>query len=380
MHKKVIVLQLGDPSGLYGAERWILALIKHLDSEKIESYVASIKDDADYKVPLCIEAEKIGFTSNIIESFGKINVSAIKKLRNYIQDNNIDILHTHGYKTDILGLLATKGTSCKIVSTPHGWTKQPDLKLWCYEVLDRCLYPFFDAVVPLSEEMFQPLRRIPGMKNKINLIRNAVDISEVENEDVIASDIAAYKNEGEVVIGYIGRLIPDKGLDILFEAVARYGQSNWRIAIVGEGEYMEALKLLANNLNIINQVSFFGFRHDRLSLLKGFDVFVLPSRSEGTPRCVMESMAAGVPVVVTDIPGCRCLVDGETTGLLFEPDQSEQLAKAITRILSDASLWNMFSTNGRKFIKSKFSAARMAKEYTDLFISLTGKSRSNLVE
>ncbi len=370
MPEKIKVLQLGNPSGLYGAERWILALIKHLDKENIESLVASVKDEPGLEASLCDEAEKLGFKSCTFESFGRLNFSAVKQLRKFIKNNRIDILHTHGYKTDMIGLLAVKGTSCKIVSTPHGWTKQPDFKLRCYEVIDRCVYPFFDSVVPLSEEMFRPLSRLPGVKGKLRLVRNAVDISEVDNEMIVSEEIISLKKEGNVVIGYIGRLIPDKGLAVLFEAVARYGQPNWHLAIVGEGEYMKDLKLLARDLDIENQVTFYGFRRDRISILKGFDVFVLPSRSEGTPRCVMESMAAGVPVVVTDIPGCRYLVDGESTGLLFQLDDTAQLAQAITRIVSDSSLQDTLSQSGRSFIDNRFSASRMAQEYTELFIDL----------
>ena len=211
MSGRIRVLQLGSPAGLYGAERWILALIKHLDTDKIESSVASIKDDSRLEVPLCIEAEKLGFHSHIIESLGKVSFSAVKQLREIIRRHRIDILHTHGYKMDMVGLLATKGTPCKVVSTPHGWSKEPDFKLRCYEALDRCIFPFFDAVVPLSDDMLRPLSRLPGMKGRLNLINNAVDVSEVDNEDVVAEEIASWKKEGDVVIGYVGRLISDKG-------------------------------------------------------------------------------------------------------------------------------------------------------------------------
>jgi glycosyltransferase involved in cell wall biosynthesis len=377
--KRIRVLQLGSPAGLYGAERWILALIKHLNVEKIESWVASVKDDPDQEVPLCVEAKMLGFQSFVFKSFGKINFSAVKQLRCFIRDNYINILHTHGYKSDMLGLLATMGTSCKIISTPHGWSKQPNFELWCYELLDRCVFPFFNAVVPLSDEMIRPLRRLPGMKGKLRLIRNAVDISEVDKETTVAEEMASWKKEGNAVIGYIGRLIPDKGLDVLLEALGRYGQPNWRLAIIGEGEHLPELKALARNLNIEHRVAFFGFRRDRIALLKGFDVFVLPSRSEGTPRCVMESMAAGVPVVVTDIPGCRYLVDGEKNGLLFQVDHAEQLAQAITRIVSDSSLGDKFIRNGREFIESQYSALRLAREYSELFINLTEHPKPDIV-
>ena len=165
--KKIRVLQLGSPTGLYGAERWILALIKHLDPEKVESVVAVIKDAPSLDAPLCREAESLGFHSHCIEAYGKVNFSAARRLRELIQKEDIDILHSHGYKTDLIGLLATRGTRCKIISTPHGWSKGGGFKLWCYEMMDRRIFPFLDGVVPLSEGLRDELRHIPGLGRKL---------------------------------------------------------------------------------------------------------------------------------------------------------------------------------------------------------------------
>lgn len=368
MVKKVKVLQLGSPTGLYGAERWILALIKHLDPTKIESWVASIRDEPHLKVPLCIEAQKLGVRTHIFNCYGKINFSAIQQIKEFIRQNGIDIIHTHGYKADLIGYFATRGTSCKIVSTPHGWTRSRDLKLKIYANLDRMIFPLLDAVAPLSDELDRQLRRIPGLKSKLHLIRNGVNIDEIKDVGHIAKEISAFKSNGEVVIGYIGRLTPGKGLDILLNAVKEYGEPNWRVAIVGDGEQCAELQSMVTDLDIGNRVTFFGFRPDRLAFLKGFDVFVLPSRSEGIPRCLMEAMIAGVAVVASDIPGCRYLVDGKTTGLLFQSDR--ELAESIKRLISDPLLRESLSRSGQEFIQQRFSAARMAKQYEELFFTL----------
>ncbi len=373
MLKSIKVLQLGSPTGFYGAERWILALIKQLDSVKIESWVASVRDDPHLKVPLCIEAEKLGFSTKIFDVFGKFNIYAVHKLRKFIITNGINILHTHHYKTDIIGYLATRGTSCKIVSTPHGWTKQPDFKLWIYEIVDRFFFPLFDAIAPLSDSLYKSLSIIPGMKNKLHLIKNGVDIDEIKGVDYIHSEISSLKLAGKYVIGYIGRIVPGKGLDILLDAVSKYGERNWVIVILGDGETQADLKSMAHRLNIVDQVRFLGFRPDRLAYLKGFDAFVLPSRSEGIPRCLMEAMVAGIPIVASDIPGCRNLIDGKTTGLLFQLDEPKQLADSLKRLNSDHILRERLCINANKFVQSQFSSTRMAKEYEELFFKLNKK-------
>lgn len=370
------VLQLGSPTPLYGAERWILALIKHLDPAKIESLVAVIQDAPGQDAPLCREAAKLGFRSEVFSSFGKLNLSAVKLLRSFLVQNKIDILHTHGYKTDLIGLLATLGTSCKIVSTPHGWSKQADLKLLGYELLDRCAFPFFDAVVPLSQSLYTHLRRLPGLNGNLRLITNGVDLSDIDSVKDPAPELLGLKKEGAFIIGYVGRLVPPKGLHVLLDAASRLGFSNWHLAIVGEGESRALLEQQAKALGIADKVRFYGFREDRVSFLKGFDLFVLPSRSEGTPRCLMEAMAAGLPVIASDIPGCHYLVSHGQTGLLFPVDDAKALAGMIQEVASNKSASDRLAMAGMTFVKNCFSANRMADGYTSLYASFTSKVQS----
>ncbi len=371
MQRKIKVLQLGSPTGLYGAERWILALIRHLNPEQIQTWVVSIKDAPGLEVPLCQEAQKLGFKSRIFSAYGKINFSSVKQLRKFIVENKIDILHTHAYKQDMVGLAAVIGTSCKIISTPHGWSKEPDPKLWCYEMLDRVIFPFFDAVVPLSEELYNSLKWIPGLKNKLKLIRNGVDISEIDSVKKTAPEINFLKEQGKFILGYIGQLIHRKGIDVLLRAAAQLPTNiNWHLFIVGEGKERKQLQHLTHSLSIQNRVEFLGFRRDRLALLKSFDVFVLPSRLEGIPRCLMEAMAARVPVVTSNIPGCTDLVIEQETGLLFPVDDIDSLRRAIEKVIYDPSLTRRISKRARSLVMEHFSAEKMARSYAQLYISM----------
>lgn len=364
------VLQLGSPMGLYGAERWILALVRHLDRAKVESIVAAVKDEPRLEVPLCREASGMGFETHVLKAYGRVNISAPFRLRRLIRARRIQILHTHGYKQDLFGLLATRGTRCKLVSTPHGWSKQADLKLSFYEILDRAIFPFFDAVAPLSEDLLKPLRRIPGLSGKLRLIRNAVDILEIGTECEIAPELLKWKRDGKFVIGYIGQLIPRKGLDVLLRALRKLNGACWRVAIVGDGEEIETLQALAHELGISDFTRFFGFRKDRLSFLKAFDVFVLPSRFEGIPRCIMEAMTAGIPVIASDIPGCRDLVKKDETGILFPADDVIALASALDGLAANTGMRVRLGESGKKLVQEQFSAERMAREYEALYVSL----------
>lgn len=132
MMPKYKVMHLGNPTGLYGAERWILAFIRHLDSAQVDSIVSVIRDDPTLTAPLCREAQILGFNTRIFEAYGRVNWSAISQLRRFLISEDIQILHTHGYKTDVIGLLATWRTPCRLISTPHGWSAQAGFKIKIY--------------------------------------------------------------------------------------------------------------------------------------------------------------------------------------------------------------------------------------------------------
>lgn len=367
---KLNVLHLGSPSGLYGAERWILALVAYLDPELVESTVGVINDQEYLQIPLCKAAEARGIRTVTFDGFGKVNLAVLKRLREYIIEEQIDIVHTHFYKTDLLGLMAARGTDCRVISTPHGFASRPSRRLWLYENVGKLVFPFMDVVVPLSNALFEALTKIPGMRRNMKLIENGVDVREASAERPIADELGVLKNQGKFVIGYIGRLEAGKDLETLLRAMAEDDHPDWHAALVGEGAHRVQLEKLAKQLGLVDKVSFFGFREDRLAFLAGFDIFVLPSRSEGIPRCLMEAMASRVPVIASDIPGCRNLVDGSTTGLLFKVGNEHELEQRITGLQQSNALRKSLADEARRFVERKYSCERMAREYEDLYKQL----------
>lgn len=369
--ESIRVLHLGNPTGLYGAERWILALIRYLPKSRVDSVVGVIEDQVESGVPELLErSEALGFETVRFKSIGRLSTSAISTIREFIRRERINVLHTHGYKTDIVGLLAVLGTGCKLVTTPHGWTERPDFKLRVYEWLDRVAFFFLDAVVPLSPRLYSDTARWLKWRRNVFLIRNGVDVAEIDavtERDRLPRDTAGKR---PLIVGYIGRLVPGKRVDDLVRAFAGLKVKDKQLWIVGDGPERTNIESMISSLSPEPSVRLFGYRDDRLSLLKSFDVFVLPSLSEGIPRCLLEAMAAGVPVVATDIPGCRNLVKDSETGLLYAPGDAAALQAALQALVSDPGLAASIATRARDFVVQEFSAERMASEYTDLYYSL----------
>lgn len=373
MNRPIRVLELGSALGLYGAERWILALTKNLNQPDIDPVVGVIRDHPSQSAELCRKATAMGLTTVIFEAAHPYDIRIVQTIRDYVVKNSIDIVHTHGYKQDAAALMAAKGTRCKVISTPHGWTRNPDVKLRFFETCDRLLFNFMDAVVPLSRHMYDRLCAIPGMRKRLRMIENGVDLEEIDTFSGAISELQELRIHSRFIIGYVGRLIPGKGLEILLRALARMNDGRTSVAIIGDGPDEPKLRELSRQLGIAEKVHFFGYRADRIGFLKEFTLFVLPSESEGLPRCLMEAMAAGIMVVASDIPGCRALVRDGETGRLFKPGDADSLALIIREMLDRPNLRKAMAAAGCNYVRQHHSARRMASDYESLYMEFASR-------
>jgi glycosyltransferase involved in cell wall biosynthesis len=369
-NRRVRVLHLGSPTGLYGAERWILAVARHLPAADIESVVAAVRDDPSLTAPVCRRASALGLEARVFEGHGRLSLDAVRQIRAFIRSTAVDIVHSHGYKTDLIGVLAAAGTRCRTVTTPHGWSTDADWRLRIYEALDRASFPFFDAVVPLSEKLRRDLAWLGRLRGNLHLIPNGLDLDEVTEAMSVPAAGDPARSDRDFVVGFVGRLIPLKAVDVLMRAFAHLDRPGKQLWIVGDGPEGDALKALAARLGIASAVRFFGYREDRLAILGRMDVLALPSRSEGTPRCVLEAMAARVPVLTSDAEGCRILVRDDETGLLSRVDDAAGLARQLGRLATDAALRLRLAEAGRAFVEREFSARLVASRYADLYHGL----------
>ena len=367
----VRVLQLGSPNGMFGAERWILALARHLPRDAVSTVVGVIQDVAGApEAPLLGAARALGLETASLDAPGRINPAAVRALRSLLRERRIDVLHTHFYKSTIVGALAVRGTDCRLLATPHGWNTDAGLMLQAYEWAERAAFAWADAVSPLSPELDRGLRRLPWVRPRLVPIPNGVDLDEVGASTVIAAPLVEAREAGEFVVGYLGQLIERKRVDVLIDAFAALPGGRSRLVVVGDGDQRERLQAQARSLGLEARVHFTGFRDDRLEWLRGFHALVLPSTLEGIPRCLMEAMAAGVPVVATDIPGTRELVEDGRSGLLVPVADAPRLAAALASLRDDPVRARGLSQAGLRRVHEHFSARAMAVRYRALFDAL----------
>jgi glycosyltransferase involved in cell wall biosynthesis len=371
--KPLRVLQFITPAGFYGAERWVIALANNLPGEHMICDLAVTRESASQDLSVAEHYPEHVGQVHYLPMKGRFDFRAVLQLVEVIRKRQIDVIHTHGYKSDILGLLAARRAGIKCVSTPHGFSGKVGFKLGAFIKLGTFMLRYFDAVVPLSEELMGDMKRFGVPGSKTHFIRNGVDLKEI---DQAMHELQGAQEEpddsGIKTIGFIGQMIPRKGLGDLLQGFDRLHRNHpqYRLQLLGDGRQRAELEEQAANLESANAIEFLGFRSDRLALLSRFDLFVMTSCLEGIPRCMMEAMAVGIPVVAYDIPGVDQLIEHEETGLLAPLGDKEALARCCERVLEDATLAGSLASAARRRIDEEYSAARMAREYEALFQKL----------
>ncbi len=359
-------------TGFYGAEKWVLALANNTDRDLIHSELVVTSEPENQDLQLTKAFRELDLPAHELPMSGRFDLRVVKALVKLIRDRNIDILHSHGYKSDIIGILAAKIAKIKSITTPHGFEKTDDWKLHQFIKLGCRTFRYFDKVVPLSVELCNDVRGYGVPEDKIVYIRNGVDLTPIEFRLPSQIRKSGDKNNNNRTIGFIGQLIGRKNvIDLLdvFNAVA-VGKPEVNLVLLGDGDAREECENHAANLPASDRINFVGFQNQPLEYLRTFDLFVMTSTLEGIPRCLMESMAMGVPVAAYDIAGVDQLIEHGKTGLLAPLGDKESLTQCWNNLLWDSDLADQISENAAHHIHENFSAKRMAIEYQDLYAEL----------
>ncbi len=293
-----------------------------------------------------------------------VDLVAVWKLALYLRREQVDILHMHESRGHMIGLLAgwLNPQMRKVVS--RRVVHQPIRNLfsrWKYQ-LPRVQY------LAVSDAVRQVLMDcgIPG--TQVRTIHSGIDLKRFDNVPVAEPLFPP----GVRVVGTVGHLANSKGQRYLLKAAQCLirDEPKLGVAIVGDGELRQTLEAQAADLGIAEHVRFTGFRRDILSLMRDFEIFVLPSYLEGLGTSVLDAMALGKPVVASRAGGIPETVQDGVTGLLVPPRDSAALAQAIGHLLQHPALQVQFGKAGRLRVEQAFTAERMAQQTMQVYHQL----------
>ena len=302
----------------------------------------------------------------------------VKELADYFKREEIDILHTHKYKDNVLGTLASLPRGIRVrVRTVHG-SPEPYIgfeaaKMAVYEKLDYLANRWFvDRILAVSFDLHGQLIRRYGAE-KVTCVHNGVNIEQVHpSKSVTELRRELGISERDFVIGTIGRLVPVKGQGYLLKAarLIQRQRPNVKCIIAGDGPLKSSLQATAHEYNLGNNVLFLGHRSDVYDILRLMDVFVLPSLSEGIPMALLEALALGRPVVASRVGGIPEVIQHGVTGLLTTPENEEELAQNCMAVMDDLKLGQTLGAAGQRRIEEEFSAGVMADKVAEIYRTL----------
>jgi glycosyltransferase involved in cell wall biosynthesis len=279
------------------------------------------------------------------------DVRAIGQLWKVLRRERPDILHTHNPKPGVYGRIVGRLAGVPIVvNTIHGLYATPEssfLKRAIVYTLEWTASRFSDAELIQSPEDFELLAQRGIMpRSKLRLLGNGVDLERfspsLEVREVVRSELGL--SDGQIAVGLVARLVEEKGVPELIQAAERLDH-RYVVFIVGPKDHEKADAVSEGLLARAEAsgVRFLGMRKDVERIYRGLDIFVLPSHREGFPRAAMEAAASGLPVIATDIRGCRQVVEDGMNGLLFPVKDVDALTAAIDRVGSDDELRSQMS-------------------------------------
>jgi glycosyltransferase involved in cell wall biosynthesis len=289
----------------------------------------------------------------------------VSAIADCVKKNRIDVIHSHGYKSDLYTLVAGNLCRTPLVATCHNWT-QDSVALRFYQLVDGLSLQYFDTVAAVSGGVADVLRRLGVPAQKITRIPNGVDVSAFSGASPTITEIR--KRKGPVV-GIVARLMPKKGHAELLRSAPRVLAEfpDTLFVFVGEGFLRRDLENMARSLGIAENTLFLGRRKDMPGVYASLDVIVLPSSNEGMPMSILEALAAKKPVIATpvgDVP--RVIAHGQT-GLLVKPQNVDDLSSAILQVLSQPELRYQLAAKGSSCVERNWSAESMAKQYATVY-------------
>lgn len=316
-----------------------------------------------YKLHARVKRVGLGALSSSAHSIQAIrdNVERIIRLRGALRDAHPDVVISFLDTTNVLTLMATRGLGIPVVVSERVDPSQCRIGL-AWSILRYMFYPQAQAVVVQSCAIYDWVSKLPGVKTTC-IIPNSV--SPINN----GSEPASRWHASPYAIVAMGRLVPQKGFDILLDAFGRQAAKHpdWSLVILGEGPERARLQTLAANLHITDRVHLFGQVREPASILKGADLFVLSSRYEGFPNALVEAMACQLPVVSTDCSGGgpREIIRDGIDGILVPSEDAAALADAMDRLMMNQEERQRLGTRAGEVVE-RFSTNRVMKLWGDL--------------
>ena len=373
--KKIRILETIRQGQIGGGESHLLSLVENLDRSQFEPVVLSFTDG-----PMVDRLKQMGVQTEVIYTEKPFDISKWKKVKQFIQQNHISLVHAHGTRANSNVFWATRKLKLPLVYTIHGWSFHDDQQALIRKIRvmgEQLLTSKSDVNISVSASNQQTGKRYFPKFNSV-VINNGIDqkkfdpsrsFKNIRHELNIADDA--------ILVLFVARFIHQKQPLKLIEAFAKAQQQNPKLQLlmVGDGDQKSTALQLVKDLNIQNKVIFEPFRQDVPDVLAAADIFVLPSLWEGLPIGLLEAMSMRKAIIGTQVDGTSEVIRHNENGLLISTDELvNNLSEALLTLASNANLRQQLGIAAQQTISSTYSASNMTREIETIYNSLLGRS------
>lgn len=370
MNGKTRVLETIRQGKIGGGESHVLDLVASLDKTAFEPIVLSFTEG-----PMITALQKMNVSAFVIESEKAFDISVWKKVKKFMEDQRIDIVHVHGTRANTNVLWAARRLGLPVVYTIHGWS-------------------FHDGLHPLAKRLRIAAEKFITRKTQVNIcvsesnrqtgikalkgfsgivVRNGINLQKF-NPHAPYPDLRAEYGipENKLLVCFIARMTYQKNPVGMIKGFAAALQQapQLHLLMIGDGELMTDVVNAAAAAGIEKQVTFAGFRQDIPAVLHAADIYCLPSLWEGFPIGVLEAMAMGKAVIASDVDGTKEAVKDGENGLLVPSGDTGKLAAAMVRLSRDGVLRARLQDNAQAAIAANFDVAGMTEKIAAVYQQL----------
>lgn len=384
----MIILMLSTESSVQMA--FIHPLAVHLRRQGHQVVLACSNDTGEYGQSLVEPLRRTGFEVLVIPMRRTIspwrNLLAGIRLYRILRQRCFDVVHVQTAVAGMVGRIAARLARVPVVIyTAHAFPfheYRPWWQIRLFVLLERLASHLCDMITVDSEYVrSRGLVFEVARPDKIRVIPMGVDTERFDPgkyraaRHMIRAEFGV--RPGAIVLGGVGRFVPDKGWDVLLRTmsllVKRFPEVDVQCLLVGGGELRETLQTLARTLNLDGRVIFANYQRDVPKIMAALDIYMLPTRREGFGVTFIEAMSMEVPVVTSRIPPLDKIIVSGRSGVLATIDAPDAFASAVEPLLTNAELRRQMGEAGRRDVIERFEQTRMCGAYERLFLECLGR-------
>lgn len=361
-----------DSLGSGGAERLLLDYLPHLIDEGVEARMVAlgVRDGN----PMAARLEGLGVPVDLVPVRRMIDPVGFARVYRYLRQQGPDVVHTQLERADSVGAMAARAAGFPIVSTQHllGEARGRSRAELRNALAERMLTASGAVIIAVSDAAKGSYERYTSLPaSRVVTIRNGINIPRfreaMEDRHAMRGELGI-AGDGPV-LATVAVLRPGKGVEVMLSTLPALLQvfPDLTYVVAGDGSERVALEAQARQLGVADSVRFLGMRTDVARILSAADLFVHPTFADALPTTLAEAMAAGLPIVGSDVGGVPEMIIHERNGLLVPPGDADALQVAVDRILSDDVMAKRMSKHAEVVLRERFDLARQAEILARLY-------------